>query len=110
VGGEELAPALIPTITTGWKKRREEKCSRADHLNQPRSIRWGDAVAARALRRAVKGVLAVPDGESNGRFVNRKLPATFHSDVNNESRPRWFVEWEIMVFLGGGSPPEDFQG
>jgi hypothetical protein len=70
----------------------------------------GHAVAAVALRRAVKGVSIVPDGASNGRLVNRQLPDTFRPDVNNDVRTRWFVEREIMVFLAGGVALEKFQG
>jgi nucleoside-diphosphate-sugar epimerase len=70
----------------------------------------GHAVVAFALRRAVVGVSIVPDGDSNGRLVNRKLPDTFSHDVNNDGRTRWFVEREIMVFLAGGLALEKLQG
>jgi hypothetical protein len=70
----------------------------------------GHAVVAFALRRAVKVMSVVSDGESNGRLVNRRLPDTFRPDVNNDGRTRWFVEREIMVILAGGVALEKFQG
>jgi hypothetical protein len=55
-------------------------------------------------------VSVVPNAESNGRLVNRKLSATFRPDVNNDGRRRWFVEREITVFLAGGIALEKFHG
>jgi hypothetical protein len=62
----------------------------------------GHAVAAFALRRPVNGVSIVPDTKSNGRLVNYKLPDTFRPDANNDTRTRWLVEGDVMIFLAGG--------
>src|SRR5262249_21182342 len=62
------------------------------------------------LARAVKDLSIVPDGDSDCRFVNRKLPDMFRPDVQNDRRTRWFVEREIMVFPTGGVALEVFQG
>jgi hypothetical protein len=70
----------------------------------------GHAVAAFALRRAVKHLSIVSDTESNGRVVNHKLPDTFHPDYEDDARTRAFIEREIMIFLAGGVALQKFQG
>ena len=68
----------------------------------------GHAVAAIALRRAVKLVSIVPRGDTNGRTVKQKLPSTFRP--GHDARTSRFVERDIMISLAGPVAQEKFQG
>jgi hypothetical protein len=62
----------------------------------------GHAVVALHLRHAVKRVSIIPDHDTLGWVLGRKVPGWFEPDVERDGRHRNWIQEEVQVLFAGG--------